>query len=56
MELQPQREAVDGEGLMVVEFRSGQMQRAGGKIEGIPMPVKEMKSRREQRGKPCGRL
>ena len=56
MELQGQGEAADGEGLMGVAFCPGQMERAGGQVKGIAMPVKDGERGREERGEPFGRI
>lgn len=42
MKLQAQREVFYGKCLMVILFRLGQMKRAGGKIEGVSMPVEDV--------------
>jgi hypothetical protein len=40
MELQCQGEVSEGEGLIGVDFCFCEMERAGGKVEGVSMPVK----------------
>jgi len=55
MELQCQREIFYGESLIGIELCLCQVQRAGRKVECIPMPMKDREAGLEQRSEPCWR-
>ena len=56
MELQGQGVVSDGEGLVVVEFCFCEVERAGGEIESIAMPVEDGQTGGDKRSEPCGRI